>query len=190
MRMAQSRKRIFRALIHEDIVDVDEPAAEVVLIIHWTGGVHGELRFRGDAVVSAHSSPQVIDAVRPLAIDDHVSALLLRTHQKIACLRNSNALCERVIGTIRRDSGLAESPIGSASAAGTGPTIARGLQCPGRRNQDPETSLNGKLRTTGAVGCLCCTQSGTSSMPVNDRIKHDALLRLTVTPRTRAARHH
>jgi DNA invertase Pin-like site-specific DNA recombinase len=38
------KKRIVRSLIHEIIVDIDPHAAEVVLVIHWIGGVHTELR--------------------------------------------------------------------------------------------------------------------------------------------------
>jgi DNA invertase Pin-like site-specific DNA recombinase len=62
---ARLRKRIVRALIQEVVVDVDDAAAEVILLIHWKGGVHSELRFprrrRGQS--NAHSPPQVIDAV-------------------------------------------------------------------------------------------------------------------------------
>ena len=58
---ARLRKRIVRALIQEVVVDVDDAAAEVVLLIHWKGGVHSELRFprrrRGQS--NAHSPPQV-----------------------------------------------------------------------------------------------------------------------------------
>jgi hypothetical protein len=66
---ARLRKRIVRALIQEVVVDVDEAAAEVVLLIHWKGGAHSELRFprRRRGQNSAHSSPQIIDAVRTLA---------------------------------------------------------------------------------------------------------------------------
>jgi len=110
---ARLRKRIVRALIQEVVVDVDDAAAEVVLLIHWKGGVHSELRFprrrRGQS--NAHSPPQVIDAVRALAnicTDDLIASALnrsglptgrgnrwsrervtsLRTHHKIACFNN------------------------------------------------------------------------------------------------------
>ena len=63
------RKRILRALIEEIVVDLDEGASEVVLTIHWKGGVHGERRIprrrRGQS--GAHTSPDVVDAVRELA---------------------------------------------------------------------------------------------------------------------------
>jgi DNA invertase Pin-like site-specific DNA recombinase len=116
---ARLRKRIVRALIQEVIVDVDAAAAEVVLLIHWKGGVHSELRFprrrRGQS--NAHSSPQVIDAVRALAnicTDDLIASALnrsglptgrgnrwsrervtsLRAHHKIDCFNNERCRAE------------------------------------------------------------------------------------------------
>jgi DNA invertase Pin-like site-specific DNA recombinase len=38
------KQRIIRVLIEEIIADVDEHAQEVVLVIHWVGGRHSELR--------------------------------------------------------------------------------------------------------------------------------------------------
>lgn len=42
----RTRQRLVRTLIEEIIVDIDETAAEVVLVIHWKGGQHSELRTR------------------------------------------------------------------------------------------------------------------------------------------------
>jgi hypothetical protein len=113
------RKRIVRALIHEVIVDVDEVAAEVVLLIHWKGGVHSELRFprRRHGQTKARAPPQIIDAVRALAnscTDDLTASALnrgglltgrgnrwsrervtsLRTHHKIACFDKERCAAE------------------------------------------------------------------------------------------------
>ena len=41
---ARLKKRILRTLIRDIIVDIDDQAAEVVVVIHWKGGVHTELR--------------------------------------------------------------------------------------------------------------------------------------------------
>ena len=38
------KQRILRTLIEEIIVDVDQPANQVVMLIHWSGGRHTELR--------------------------------------------------------------------------------------------------------------------------------------------------
>ena len=40
------KKRIVRTLIEEVIADVDSIAGEVILVIHWKGGVHTEVRLR------------------------------------------------------------------------------------------------------------------------------------------------
>jgi hypothetical protein len=42
----RSRQQLVRALINEIIVDIDEQAGEIVLVIHWKGGQHSELRMR------------------------------------------------------------------------------------------------------------------------------------------------
>jgi DNA invertase Pin-like site-specific DNA recombinase len=42
----RTRQRLVRALITEIVADVDEAAGEIVLIIHWKGGQHSELRVR------------------------------------------------------------------------------------------------------------------------------------------------
>jgi DNA invertase Pin-like site-specific DNA recombinase len=42
----QLKQRIVRIVIDEIVADVDEDAKEVVLVIHWNGGRHSELRVR------------------------------------------------------------------------------------------------------------------------------------------------
>jgi DNA invertase Pin-like site-specific DNA recombinase len=116
---ARLKKRIVRALIHEVVVDVDTAAAEVVLLIHWKGGVHSELRFarRRRGQNNAHSAPQVLDAVRVLAnvcSDDLIASALnrsnlptgrgnrwtrervtsLRSHHKIPCFASERSEAE------------------------------------------------------------------------------------------------
>ena len=38
------KQRIVRILIHEIIVDTDDASREIVLVIHWRGGRHTEVR--------------------------------------------------------------------------------------------------------------------------------------------------
>jgi DNA invertase Pin-like site-specific DNA recombinase len=45
----RTRQQLVRALIQEIVVDVDDTTREVVLIIHWRGGQHSELRVRKPA---------------------------------------------------------------------------------------------------------------------------------------------
>ena len=63
------KKRILRTLIEEIVVDLDEPASEVKLVVHWKGGVHSEVRVqrrrRGEC--ATQTSREVVDAARVLA---------------------------------------------------------------------------------------------------------------------------
>jgi DNA invertase Pin-like site-specific DNA recombinase len=66
---ARLKKRIIRSLIHEIVVDVDPTASEIVLVIHWIGGVHTEVRVprRRRGQNSTHTAPETLEAVRSLA---------------------------------------------------------------------------------------------------------------------------
>jgi DNA invertase Pin-like site-specific DNA recombinase len=81
---ARLKKRIVRTLIREVVVDVDAAAGEVILVIHWKGGVHTELRLprRRRGQNSQHTSPEIVAAVRVLAqiCTDPVIAGVLNRH--------------------------------------------------------------------------------------------------------------
>ena len=104
------KKRLLRTVIHEVVVDVDADAGEVILLIHWQGGVHTELRIprRRRGQNSAQTPKDLIEAVRVLAricSDDVLASTLnrnglltgrgnrwtrervtaLRTYHEIAC---------------------------------------------------------------------------------------------------------
>ena len=66
---ARLKKRIVRTLIHEVVVDLDDATSEIVLVIHWKGGVHTEIRVprRRRGQCATQTSPEAIDAVRLLA---------------------------------------------------------------------------------------------------------------------------
>ena len=53
------KKRIVRTLIQEVVADIDDDASKIVLIVHWTGGVHSEIclpkRRRGQRNSTANS---------------------------------------------------------------------------------------------------------------------------------------
>lgn len=64
------KTRIVRTVIHEVVVDVDDSAAEIVLVIHWKGGVHTELRIhkRKRGYTPWRTSEDVVEAVRLLSL--------------------------------------------------------------------------------------------------------------------------
>jgi hypothetical protein len=79
---ARLKKRIVRTVIHEVIADIDADAAEIVLLIHWVGGVHSEIRLpRRRRGQRTSTSADVIAAVRQLALianDDLIAGILNR----------------------------------------------------------------------------------------------------------------
>lgn len=65
----RTKKRLLRALIREIIVDIDEQTSEVVLLIHWKGGVHTPLRLprRRPGERRVNVAKDTIEAVRILS---------------------------------------------------------------------------------------------------------------------------
>jgi DNA invertase Pin-like site-specific DNA recombinase len=106
------KKRILRSLVRDIVVDVDAPGAEVIVVIHWKGGVHTELRLprRRRGQNKTHTSKEAVEAVRVLSricADQSIAGFLnrnglltgrgnrwtkervtaLRSHHHIACYR-------------------------------------------------------------------------------------------------------
>ena len=79
---ARLKKRIVRTVIQEVVADIDDAAAEIVLVVHWIGGLHSEMRLprrrRGQRNSTA---ADVIAAVRQLVLianDDVIAGILNR----------------------------------------------------------------------------------------------------------------
>ena len=79
---ARLKKRIVRTLIQEIVADIDDAAAEIVLIVHWIGGLHSEMRLpRRRRGQRNRTSADVIAAVRQLVLianDDLIAGILNR----------------------------------------------------------------------------------------------------------------
>lgn len=77
------KQRITRILIQEIIVDVDETAGEILLLIHWIGGRHSELRLKKN-LTGQHSrctSLEAIQVIRQMAgrfPDEQIASTLNR----------------------------------------------------------------------------------------------------------------
>ena len=83
---ARLRKRIVRTVVQEVVADLDETAGEVVLLVHWAGGIHTELRLpRRRRGQRNSTSPDIAAAVRQLALiasDDVIAGMLNRNRLK------------------------------------------------------------------------------------------------------------
>jgi len=96
---ARLKKRIVRTLIEEVVADVDAAAGEIILQIHWKGGVHTELRLpRRRRGQMNHTSKDVVAAVRSLAricSDDVIAGVLNRNELRTG--RGNRWTRERVV---------------------------------------------------------------------------------------------
>jgi DNA invertase Pin-like site-specific DNA recombinase len=63
------RQRIVRILIREILADVEEKSREVVLVIHWAGGRHSELRVKKSETGRSRrcTDPEAIEVLRQMA---------------------------------------------------------------------------------------------------------------------------
>ncbi len=104
---ARLRKRIVRSVVREVVADLDEGAGEIVLLIHWMGGVHTELRLpRRRRGQRNSTSPDIIAAVRQLVLiagDGAIAGMLNRnglrtghgnrwTRERVAALRSHHGI--------------------------------------------------------------------------------------------------
>jgi DNA invertase Pin-like site-specific DNA recombinase len=101
------KKRIVRTLIHEVVAYIDGERAEIVLVIHWVGGLHTELRVsrrRGEQ--RNHTSADIVAVVRQLVLianDDLIAGILNRnglvtghgnrwTRERVTALRSHHRI--------------------------------------------------------------------------------------------------
>jgi DNA invertase Pin-like site-specific DNA recombinase len=84
---ATLKKRIVRTLIQEVLADVDSKAGEIILVIHWKGGLHTEVRVprRRRGYNNGHTDKGLVEAVSILAnicSDDLIAGVLNRNGHK------------------------------------------------------------------------------------------------------------
>ncbi len=104
----RTKKRLLRALIREIVVDIDEQTSEVVLFIHWKGGVHTPLRLprrrRGQS--DGHTPKNIVEAVRVLSriyTDDMIAGVLNRAQLRTA---RGNYWTRALIASLRSNHGI------------------------------------------------------------------------------------
>ena len=79
----RTKQQLLRALVREIVVDVDDARREVVLVIHWRGGQHSEIRTRKpkSGEHTKRASSEAASLIRDMATkwsDEHVAATLNR----------------------------------------------------------------------------------------------------------------
>ena len=104
----RTRQRLVRALITDIVADVDEDAREVILVIHWRGGQHSELRVRKPATGEhgCRASDEALAVVRGMAgrwPDDQAAATLNRMGLRTGQGKSWTA---RRVGSLRMTHGI------------------------------------------------------------------------------------
>jgi DNA invertase Pin-like site-specific DNA recombinase len=104
----RTKQRLVRALIEEIVVDLDDGKREVVLVIHWRGGQHSELRVRkpqpGEHTM--RNAPEVDEVIRQMGTrwsDEHIAATLNRMGVATPFGHTWNA---KRVGDYRRTKGI------------------------------------------------------------------------------------
>ena len=105
------KQRIVRILVEELVVDVDEENKEIVLLIHWAGGRHSELRVskRGTGQQGQATGMEAIEVVRRMCgkfADGEIAATLNRLSLRTGAGNGWNA--QRVYGLRRHHEMLNE----------------------------------------------------------------------------------
>ena len=132
---ASIKKRIVRTLIQEVVADVESTASEIILVIHWKGGLHTEVRVprRRRGYNNSHTDKAVVEAVSLLANicnDELIAGVLnrnghktgrgnrwtkervtaLRSHHRIPCYSPENKLASRWMNLTEAAAFLKVSP--------------------------------------------------------------------------------
>lgn len=102
------KQRVVRILVEELVVDVDEEKQDIVVVIHWAGGRHSELRVskRGTGQHGQSTGMEASEVIRQMAGkfgDGEIAATLNRLRLRTGAGNSWNA--ERVYGA-RRQQGL------------------------------------------------------------------------------------
>jgi hypothetical protein len=104
-----AKQRLVRTLIQEIVVDVDDETRELILVLHWRGGRHSELRVRKPSTGehTKRASAAADNVIREMATkwsDEHVAATLNRMGLKTGQGLSWNA---KRVGSHRRTHGIA-----------------------------------------------------------------------------------
>lgn len=104
----RTKQRLLRALVEEIIVDVDDDRREVIMVVHWRGGQHSELRVKKPATGehTMRASPDALAVVRDMATrwsDEDIAATLNRMGLKTGQGNTWNSVR---VSAYRRKSGV------------------------------------------------------------------------------------
>jgi hypothetical protein len=104
----RTKQRLVRTLIEEIVIDVDDATREVVLVIHWRGGQHSEVRVRKPRP-GEHTKRTCADAehlIRDLATRWADADIAVTLNRLGLTTGQGNSWNERRVGNYRRKAGI------------------------------------------------------------------------------------
>jgi len=115
------KQRIVRLLIREIVADIDDGATEIVLVIHWIGGRHTELRIPKNKTgqhgrVTSETASEVIRRMAGRWSDEQIAATLNRLRLRTGTGTSWN---DQRVYQARRRSGLLNLPTHDPAASPT-----------------------------------------------------------------------
>jgi DNA invertase Pin-like site-specific DNA recombinase len=121
------KQRIVRILVEEIVADVDEEKQQIVLLLHWAGGRHSELRVRkrGTGQHGQSTGMEAIEVIRRMAgtyADGEIAATLNRLRLRTGAGNSWNA--HRVYGLRRQQ----ELPGAGSSAENRTVTLQQAVE--------------------------------------------------------------
>jgi hypothetical protein len=104
----RTKKRLLRTLIREVLVDIDEQTSELIVLIHWKGGVHTPLRLkrRKPGERSTQTPKNIVEAVRMLSRiqnDEKIAGVLNRARLQTA---HGNYWTRALVTSLRFNHGI------------------------------------------------------------------------------------
>ena len=134
------KQRIVRILIQEIVADVDEAQRIIVLVIHWTGGRHSELRVKPNAK-GRHgrcTSLEALGVVRQMAMRFSDQQIAVTLNRLGLLTGNGNTWTEGRVCSARGTHGIAACDRTAAARA----SDTRGSRTVPRCQRDDRASLN------------------------------------------------
>ena len=124
------KQRIVRLLVREIVADVDDAASEIVLVIHWAGGRHTELRVPKNKTghhghTASETASEVVRRMAGRWPDEQIAATLNRLRLRTG---NGNNWNQQRVYQLRRRLGLLNLPTHSYAATSTTLTLGQAAE--------------------------------------------------------------
>lgn len=121
------KQRIVRILLREIVADVDAAQQEIVLLLHWVGGSHSEVRLKKNPIgkhrrCTAVEALEVVRQLAPTCTDEQIASTLNRLGLRTGC---GNTWNERRVRSLRHDHHF---PVYEATAVTGGVTLQEAAQ--------------------------------------------------------------